>query len=99
MGKSNRNLARRNMERLNELKEEIKLLERKVELLEQLAGFKKLCKEYDDLNPPYVPYVPWYPAYPTFPVTPIDRWYPPAYSPIVTYGSGTAKLFGGPYGT
>jgi hypothetical protein len=72
------------------LKEEIKLLERKIELMEQWTELQRLADEYNKK-------VPLYPSYPVYPVYPVPDRYPFYPQPIypwdrVIYSGGTTTI-------
>ena len=67
------------MDDLEKLKEEVRLLERKVELMQQWLILKEACEKHNNEKPPVYPY----PVYP-------QQTYPqPTYPPIVPYAIGT----------
>jgi len=65
------------------MNDNIKSLEREVELLKQLVELKTKLLEFESANPTYVPYIPTYPIYPSFPCNPVIY-------PWVTYTTGTS---------
>lgn len=80
------------MNKIEELQEEIKLLERKKQLLEDIVELKKLADEH---YKEYVPY-PIYPIYPS-PTYPNIPWYRPyeVWCDTGTSNTPTIEITGG----